>query len=273
MTGPQFPRRRFIQTLGASALATFPSLGAVGANDRIRLGVIGCGGRGSGLAKQFQGLSDVEIVALCDADTDHMEKLARSLKSKPALIQDYRKLLERDDIDGVIIASPNHWHALHTIHACQAGKDVYVEKPVTHRLEEAAPMIAAAEKYDRIVQAGTQNRSDKGLIEAFDFIQKGEIGKITAIRGLCYRNRQSIGAKRDTPLTPPATCDYDLWLGPAEDLPIMRPKLHYDWLRRPRCGPSVSASAGTTPATPRTSSPPPSNTAAFRRFSRSTTCG
>ncbi|MCH7225777.1 Gfo/Idh/MocA family protein [Haloferula sp. A504] len=229
MSRPQFPRRRFIQTLGASALATFPALGAAGANDRVRLGVIGCGGRGSSLTKQFSGLADVEIVALCDADTAHMEKLAGGLKSKPALIQDYRKLLERDDIDGVIIASPNHWHALHTIHACQAGKDVYVEKPVTHRLEEAAPMIAAAEKYGRVVQAGTQNRSDKGLIEAFDFIQKGEIGKITAIRGLCYRNRKSIGAKRDTPLTPPATCDYDLWLGPAEDLPILRPKFHYDW--------------------------------------------
>ncbi len=223
------PRRRFIQTLGASALATLPSFGAVGANERVRLGVIGCGGRGSSLAKQFSGLPDVEIVALCDADTAHMEKLAKSLKSKPDLIQDYRKLLDRDDIDGVIIASPNYWHALHTIHACQAGKDVYVEKPVTHRLEEAAPMIAAAEKYGRIVQAGTQNRSDKGLIEAFDFIHKGEIGKITAIRGLCYRNRSSIGAKRDTPLTPPDTVDYDLWLGPAEDLPIMRPHLHYDW--------------------------------------------
>lgn len=225
----QLPRRRFLQTLGASAVATLPSFGAQGANDTVRLAVVGCGGRGSGLLKQFNGLKNVDVVAVCDPDTNHTAKAAKALNGKADQVQDYRKLLERDDIDGLIVATPNHWHALITIHACQAGKDVYVEKPVTHKLNEAAVMVEAAEKYKRVVQAGTQNRSDKGLIKAFDFIQSGEIGKITAIRGLCYRNRASIGRASNPPLTPPSTCDYDLWLGPAQDLPIMRKKFHYDW--------------------------------------------
>ncbi|MBK1828885.1 Gfo/Idh/MocA family protein [Haloferula rosea] len=226
-----FGRRRFIQTLGATALSTFPSLGAVGANEQVRLGVIGCGGRGTSLMKQFHGLKNVRVVALSDPDTAQMGKAAKVLKggSVPEQFQDYRKLLESKDIDAVIVASPNHWHALHTIHACQAGKDVYVEKPVTHKMNEASKMVEAAEKYDRIVQAGTQNRSDTGLIKAFDFIQSGEIGKITAIRGLCYRNRDSIGRAKNPPLKPPTTCDYDLWLGPAQDLPILRKQFHYDW--------------------------------------------
>ena len=187
-----FARRRFIQTLGASAIATLPSIGAVGANDRVRLAVIGCGGRGSSLLNQFSGLKNVEIVAVCDPDTAHTAKAVKTLKNKADQFQDYRKVLERDDIDAVIVATPNHWHALITIHACQAGKDVYVEKPVTHKMNEAAKMVEAAHKYKRVVQAGTQNRSDKGLINAFEFIKAGEIGKITAIRGLCYRNRASI---------------------------------------------------------------------------------
>ncbi|MGB1130355.1 MAG: Gfo/Idh/MocA family protein, partial [Haloferula sp.] len=187
------------------------------------------GGRGSSLLKQFKGLKNVAIVAVCDPDTNHTAKAAKTLDGKADEFQDYRKVLERDDIDGVIIATPNHWHALMTIHACQAGKDVYVEKPVTHKLNESAQMVEAADKYKRVVQAGTQNRSDTGLVNAFDFIQSGELGKITAIRGLCYRNRASIGRAEKPPLTPPSTCDYDLWLGPAQDLPIMRKKFHYDW--------------------------------------------
>ncbi len=224
-------RRHFLKAAGATTLATLPSFGVVGANDRIRLGVIGCGGRGTSLMKQFGALPDASIVAIADPDTAQMDRAVRrtGIRPTPGRHQDYRKLLERDDVDAVLVTSPNHWHALHTIHACQAGKDVYVEKPVTHKLAEAEPMLAAAEKYGRIVQAGTQNRSDQGLVEAFDFLRSGELGKITAVRGLCYRNRKSIGAKRSTPLTPPDTLDYDLWLGPAQDRPILRPRLHYDW--------------------------------------------
>ncbi len=220
--------------MGASALATlgFPALGANGANERVRLGLIGCGWRGGQMFRQFNRMRDIEFVAISDPDTEHMDKVAamadQDNRPKPDLIRDYRKLLERSDIDGVVIAGPNHWHALHTIHACQAGKDVYVEKPVTHHLGEHAAMLAAEKKYDRIIQAGTQNRSETGLKEAFDAMRAGELGEILSARGLCYRNRESIG-KLDTPLTPPSSIDYDLWLGPASDIPIMRPKLHYDW--------------------------------------------
>jgi len=227
-------RRRFIKTVGASALAAigFPALGAVGANERVRLGLIGCGLRGGQLFKLFIKLPNVEFVAISDPDTDQMGQLAKTAedekRQKPDLHQDYRKLLERPDIDAVVIASPNHWHALHTIHACQAGKDVYVEKPVTCHLGEHAAMLEAEKKHGRIVQAGTQNRSEVGLKEAFDAMRSGELGAIVSARGLCYRNRDSIG-KIDTPLAPPASIDYDLWLGPAADQPIMRPKLHYDW--------------------------------------------
>jgi hypothetical protein len=223
-----------LKALGATALTAFPlpSFGAVGANEQVRLGVIGCGQRGADLAQQFSRHPGTKVVAVCDPDTQPMAALAKKLgqgrEEAPRQVQDYRKLLEMKDVDAVIIASPHYWHALHTIHACQAGKDVYVEKPVNFHLGESAPMIAAAEKYRRIVQAGTQNRSDKGLIEAFAAIRAGEFGRILSVRGLCYRHRESIG-RRDTPLVPPKTLDYNLWLGPAQDLPIMRPRLHYDW--------------------------------------------
>ena len=218
--------------VGAAAAFPLPSFGVVGANEQVRLGVIGCGSRGTGLAEQFSGLPNTRVVAVCDPDTRHMEKLAEKTKkwsgTAPVLHQDYRKLLEMKDVDAVIIASPHYWHALHLIHACQAGKDVYLEKPVNFHLGETRKMVEAVEKYGRVVQAGTQNRSDKGLIEAFAAIQSGEFGKILGVRGLCYRQRESIG-KLDQPLVPPSTLNYDLWLGPALDLPILRPSLHYDW--------------------------------------------
>jgi predicted dehydrogenase len=128
----------------------------------------------------------------------------------------------------VIVAAPNHWHALATVWACQAGKDVYVEKPVSHTIWEGRQMVAAARKYRRIVQSGTQRRSDAGLQEAIAYIREGHIGKITLARGLCYVRRGSIG-KVDGPQTVPASVDYDLWCGPAPKEPLMRRNLHYDW--------------------------------------------
>jgi predicted dehydrogenase len=224
-----FSRRRFLKLGGAAVAGAFgiPSLHAQGANERVRLGLIGCGMRGGQLLGEFEKVPNIAFVAFADPDTAHMDRLAKD-RQGIGKYQDYRKMLERDDIDAVVIASPNHWHALHTIHACEAGKDVYVEKPVTFSLDQGAPMIEAARRNRRIVQAGTQNRSDNGLIPAFDMIRSGELGRITAVRGLCYRNRQSIG-RVDQPLTPPSTLDYNLWLGGAADVPIMRPKIHYDW--------------------------------------------
>lgn len=200
----------------------------VGANEQVRVGFIGVGSRGMTLLKQFKGIPNAKLVAVSDPDTDHMERAAKAAGNQPEMIRDYRKLLERKDIDAVFVASPNHWHALHTIHACQAGKDVYVEKPTSHSTWESRQMVAAAAKHGRVVQAGTQNRSDPGLISAFQYIKEGKIGAIKAVRGLCFRNRESIG-KLNQPLVPPKTCDYNLWLGPAQDKPIYRPQLHYDW--------------------------------------------
>ena len=235
MTKPSsITRRRFIQAAGFTATAmALRGQGVLGANNQVRIGVIGCGIRGNSLISQFSHLPDTRIVAVSDPDTARMEKAAASILkesggAKVDQLRDYRTLLERKDIDAVIIASPNHWHALHTIHACQAGKDVYVEKPVSHDIWEGRQMVAAAKLHKRVVQAGTQNRSDVGLIKAFDFIQQGNIGKITAVRGLCLQNRESIG-KVATPIKPPATVDYNLWLGPAQDVPIYRPHFHYDW--------------------------------------------
>ena len=225
-----FSRRRFLATAGGFAASSLVLSGqnVIGANDRVRVGLIGCGGRGSSLIKQMKGCKGTELVAVCDPDTEHMDKAAAIYDSKPEKIRDYRKLLERKDIDAVFIASPNFWHARHMIQACQAGKDVYVEKPVSYDVWSGKQMDAAVKRYGRIVQAGTQNRSDKGLIKAVQYIREGNLGKIKAIYGTCFRNRKSIG-KVDKPITPPASLDYDLWLGPAHDKPIYRPHLHYDW--------------------------------------------
>ncbi|MEM1084380.1 MAG: Gfo/Idh/MocA family oxidoreductase [Verrucomicrobiota bacterium] len=226
-------RRFFLKTLGASALATGPSFGVTGANEEIRVGLIGCGVRGNALGPQFHGLKGVRVVGISDPDTQRMENHLTKNRERegyePTQHQDYRKILERDDIDVIVVTSPNHWHALHMVQACEAGKDVYIEKPISHKIAEVPFMLEAERKYDRIVQAGTQNRSDTGLIEAHDFIHSGEIGKITSIRGLCYRNRNSIGRCKNPPLKPPSSVDYNLWLGPAPDLPIKRANFHYDW--------------------------------------------
>ena len=148
--------------------------------------------------------------------------------SKADRVQDYRKLLDRSDIDAVVICSPNYWHSLQAIQAMEAGKDVYVEKPVSHNLWEGQQLIAAQKKYGRIIGAGFQNRSDPGPQEGIQYVQEGNLGKILSVHAVCFRNRSSIGEKGPK-LTPPETCDYNLWLGPCQDVPILRSRLHYDW--------------------------------------------
>lgn len=201
-------------------------------NDLIRIGIVGLRGRGKDLIAGFSQVKGARIVALCDADSDVLGAVATELQpgqdSKLKRYGDYRKLLDDQDIDVVVIATPNHWHALMTIESCQAGKHVYVEKPVCHSVWEGRKMIEAMHRYGSIVGAGFQNRSDKGLLEAFPWIHAGNLGKITAVRGLCNRNRDSIG-RTSKPVAPPKSLNYDLWLGPAADLPIMRPNVHYDW--------------------------------------------
>ena len=202
------------------------------ANGDMRLALIGAGGRGRMLADWVLASKRARLVAVCDADRNHAKHLATTIEDKTGTAVDrfidYRKLLERGDIERVVIATPNHWHALMTIHACQAGKHVYVEKPVCHTVWEGRQMVEAARSHNRVVAAGFQNRSMEGIREALTLVRAGELGAIKQVRGLCYRDRRSIG-RRDTPLTPPQSVDYDLWLGPAADEPLMRHRLHYDW--------------------------------------------
>jgi hypothetical protein len=229
---PIISRRHLIKICGLAALAR-PIYGQ-SANNTVRIGIIGCGRRSHSISGQFFKIKDVSIVALCDPDPAQMESLAKDLGKKGAnasgmtKFQDYRRLLERPDIDAVVVTSPNHWHALHAIHAMQAGKDVYLEKPVTHELWEGHQLIAAEEKYGGIIAAGFQSRSDPGTRDGIQFVKEGHLGKIQSVHVCCFKDRDSIGIRK-TPLTPPPGTDYNLWLGPAADLPLYREEFHYDW--------------------------------------------
>src|SRR6185312_14629333 len=165
----------------------------------------------------------VRIVALCDADQAHLDReleAAREHEGEVAAYRDMREALDNKDVDAVIIALPNHWHALATVWACQAGKDVYVEKPFSYDLWEGQQMVAAARNHSRMVQVGTQNRSSAFLRRVFDRLRGGELGSIRFAHALVYRGRDGIGSV-DAP-TPTGNVDYDLWCGPAPKRPLMR---------------------------------------------------
>lgn len=201
-----------------------------GSNDDIRIALVGMGTRSKVTLREFSKIKGVRVVALCDPDTAQIEKLAANF-NPPYTYEKYtdvRKVIDNPNIDAIAIQTSNQWHALISIWACQAGKDVYVEKPVSQTIWEGRQIVKAKEKYGRIVQSGCQNRSDTGLQPMFKWLHAGNIGKIKSVRGLCYRNRTSIG-KTTAPITPPSTCDYNLWLGPAADQPLYRPQFHYDW--------------------------------------------
>ena len=202
------------------------------ANDKIRIAVIGLNGRGMDHIAGYLALSDVEITALCDPDMNCISKAQAAIekkgKMKPQGFQDIRKLLEEKDIDAVSIATPNHWHSLAGIWAMQQGKDVYVEKPVSHNVHEGRVLVEVSRKTGRICQAGTQSRSHKACQDAITYIKSGKIGKVTLARGLCYKRRDTIG-KTTSALPIPAGVDYDLWVGPAPLKPIERKRFHYDW--------------------------------------------
>ena len=179
----------------------------------------------------FPKVPGIRIVALCDADTQFLDVEAGKFKERNERVTryvDYRKLLDDKDIDAVVIVVPDHWHALMTVWACQAGKDVYVEKPLSHNIWEGRKMVQAARKYERIVQAGSQNRSDVGLRAMVEYIKQGNLGAIKLVRALSYGLRESIG-RVNGPQHIPASLDYDLFQGPAPLVPLMRENLHYDW--------------------------------------------
>ncbi len=203
-------------------------------NDQLRVAVVGVRGRGMSHVSAFAGNNKLNtvITTVCDADTGvigpAMKKIEKQQGQAPKFEQDIRKVVEDKNIDIISIATPNHWHALAAIWALQNGKDVYVEKPVSHNVSEGRRIVETARKHNRICQTGTQSRSSTGLKEAMAFLHEGKLGKIKLARGLCYKPRGSIG-KVDGPQPVPRTCNYDLWCGPAPMKPLMRKNLHYDW--------------------------------------------
>ncbi|HTL69157.1 MAG TPA: Gfo/Idh/MocA family oxidoreductase [Lacunisphaera sp.] len=228
---PALTRRAFIKSsaLAATAAWTARSWGRVpGANADVRVAVAGLNGRGRNHLASLHALPGVRVVALCDPDTAVLDRTVAKLGAGVKTFTDIRELLASPEIDAVTIATPNHWHSLMGIWACQAGKDVYVEKPVSHNVWEGRQLVAAATKYGRIIQAGVQIRSGEGLREAVEWVRAGHIGRITAARGFCYKRRPSIG-RTHGPQPVPATVDYDLWCGPAPRAPLRRARLHYDW--------------------------------------------
>jgi predicted dehydrogenase len=228
----QMNRRRFIQASAAAGLSlAVPYSRVRGANDAVRVAVVGIRSQGSNHINWFRQIPGVRVVAVCDADRSFLEREQKKFAARSEKVDtyvDYRKLLEDKNIDAVITATPNHWHALVTVWACQAGKDVYVEKPICHNIWEGRRMVEAARKYNRIVQSGTQRRSDEGLREAIDYINQGNLGKVVLVRGFVYGRRDSIG-KVEGPQPVPESVDYNLWCGPAPQAPLMRKNLHYDW--------------------------------------------
>jgi predicted dehydrogenase len=228
----------------------------LGANDRVVLASIGIRGQGNALKRGFAKLANVEHKTLCDVDANlaaeriNDPKLKDVPTFKPGFAQDLRRVLDDKDIDAVVIATPNHWHALATIWALQAGKHVYVEKPASHTVWEGRRMVEAAQRYDRIVQVGTMNRSRPAVRQAIKFMHEGGIGRVYMARGLCFKPRPPIGKYPDGPLAPGekyaltvgstnyeptydeqylSKVDYDLWLGPAPKRPFNRNRFHYNW--------------------------------------------
>ena len=215
----------------ARAQSTNVNAKIVGANNDIRVAVVGLNSRGKNHLDNLN-RNGVRVVAICDADTAVLDRTVAALKEKNLTVetyQDYRKLLENKDIDVVTLATPNHWHSLGGIWAAQAGKDVYVEKPISHNLWEGRKLVESARKYGRIMQAGTQTRSSHAIKEAIAWLRAGNLGKIKLARSLCYNRRDTIG-KATEPCQIPATVDYDLWCGPApKEKELLRKKFHYDW--------------------------------------------
>ena len=228
-------RRKFVkQSLamaGASFVVSHAGHRVLGANETIHIGVAGCGSRGGDHIGSYLGMKDVEVTHCIEPDMNRLNssvgKVEKKQKKKPVGVQDIRKALEDKDLDCVSIATCNHWHALGAIWAMQAGKDVYVEKPVSHNITEGRRMVQAARKYGRICQVGTQYRSDGTCKAAARFMAEGKLGKVTLARSITYKRRGSIGPVVEGKV--PEGVDYNLWAGPAPMSPITRRKFHYDW--------------------------------------------
>jgi predicted dehydrogenase len=239
----RFTRRRFLEdsvlAAAVAAAGTLPVAKAFAAdaaqskspNEKLRLAIVGVGGRGGEHLRAFSSRKDIEVAYIVDPDetigNKRADAVAKTQGRRPKYVRDMREAFDDKSLDIVSTATPNHWHSLVAIWAMQAGKDVYVEKPVSHNVLEGRVCVEAARKYNRICQAGTQCRTMTGSIEAIDYVKSGKIGEVKLARGLCYKRRKSIGPKGNYPV--PSEIDADLWFGPAEIKPVTRPKFHYDW--------------------------------------------
>jgi predicted dehydrogenase len=223
-----------LSAAGAMAASTAASAArTLGANDHIRVGLIGCGGMGRTDLRDMLRVKNVQCVALCDVDKTQMEQ-ARAEITDPAeqkidlFTQDFRQVIDRNDIDAVIVATPDHWHAVPTIMACQAGKDVYVEKPLSLTIPEGRVMLDVARKHDRVVQMGTHQRSAQHYADAVEYVKSGKLGKIRVVRTWAYldwKGRLPKLPDRDAP----AGVDYDMWLGPAPKRPFNENRFHFSF--------------------------------------------
>jgi len=233
-------RRRFVQQSATLALGTkiLGGLGVatngrvIGANDRIRVGLIGCGGMGKGDLAVFYQNADVECPVVCDVDDKQIAAAIKLVEEKggktPSAVKDFRRVIEMKDIDALLVATPDHWHALPTVLGCEAGKDVYVEKPLALTIAEGRAMLEAAKQHRRIVQMGAQRRSSPTYAQAVEFVQSGKLGKVGLVRAWAYLDWiKPIGSPPDS--DPPAGVDYDLWLGPAPKRPFNPNRFHFNF--------------------------------------------
>jgi len=231
----KFDRRRFLGgTLAAAGLSAVPAIArAKDTNEKLGIAVIGCGGRGNSHLAGYLGDSRTTIVAVVDPDEGHAKRAADSVEkrqgSRPKIYADMREAFGDSSVDAISTATPNHWHALCGVWAMQAGKDAYLEKPISHDVLEGSSLVAAAKKYGRICQVGTQCRSHAAIQNAMKFIADGGIGEVNFARGLCYKRRKSIGPLGDYPVPP--SIDFSLWSGPSPytDPRVTRSRFHYDW--------------------------------------------